>query len=236
MQMAADVRAVCNGVDKLARGVLGMARHKPDAVIAGNSVQHAQQRGKGDVFRQALAVGVHILAQQSDVLVALGHKLPELPQNIRAGTAALSSAHIRHDTVRTEIIAAVHDGKPGAERGIPPDGHILYDLAALGRHAQHAFARGQLFTQDVGQRIDAVDAEHNVHERIVLFEFFHDLLLLGHASGYRDQQLGVRLFQALKRADVAENALLGVLAHRAGVEHDQVRVLGPCGQAEADIR
>ena len=44
----------------------------------------------------------------------------------------------------------------------------------------------------------------------------------------------------LSRADVLPRltyeALLGVLAHRTGVEHDQVRVLGPCGQAEADIR
>ncbi len=43
------------------------------------------------------------------------------------------------------------------------------------------------------------------------------------------------LLQALEGAHVAENALLGVLTDGAGVEEDEVGILGLVAQAVADI-
>ena len=59
--------------------------------------------------------------------------------------------------------------------------------------------------------------------------------LLGHAAADADDEFGIFFLELLERADVAEHALLGMFAHGAGVEQDEVGLLERIGQAEADI-
>ena len=61
------------------------------------------------------------------------------------------------------------------------------------------------------------------------------MLLLGHAAADTDHQARVLLLELFQRADIAENALLGVLTHGAGVEQDQVGVLRLVAQTVANI-
>ena len=61
------------------------------------------------------------------------------------------------------------------------------------------------------------------------------MLLLGHAAADTDHQARVLLLELFQRADIAENALLGVLTHGAGVEQDEVGVFDIVAQAVADI-
>ena len=59
--------------------------------------------------------------------------------------------------------------------------------------------------------------------------------LLGHAAANADDEARVLLFQLFQRTYVAENTLLGMFAHGAGVEKDEVGVLNVIAQAKADI-
>ena len=133
MDMLAQVILRGNGIDQLTAGILGVAGHKADLVIARNGAQQVQQVGKIHLLFKALAVAVDVLAQEGDFLVSLGHQLLELCQNGGRFTAALPPADIRHDAVGAKVIATVHDGQPGAETGVPPDGKFLdHGVAFLG--------------------------------------------------------------------------------------------------------
>ena len=65
-------------------------------------------------------------------------------------------------------------------------------------------------------------AEYEIDNRIGFFYFFSHVLLLHHAAADGDYLVGVILLCVVQRADVAENAHLGVLAHGAGVDDDDV--------------
>ena len=53
-----------NHVDELAAGVLRVARHEADLVVAGDFAQQVQKVGKVDGMFQPLAVAVDVLAQE----------------------------------------------------------------------------------------------------------------------------------------------------------------------------
>src|SRR5690606_34359880 len=57
--------------------------------------------------------------------------------------------------------------------------------------------------------------------------------LAGHAAAHSDDEVGVEFFQVLHAAQVGEDLFLGLLAHRTGVEQDDVGVFGVVGQFEA---
>lgn len=64
-------------------------------------------------------------------------------------------------------------------------------------------------------------AEHQVHERRAL----HDTraFLAGHAAAHTDNDFRVLLLQFTPPAKLGEHLLLGLLAHRTGIEQDYIR-------------
>ena len=133
MDVLAQMLLRSNRINELAAGIFRMARHEANLIVAGHLAQKIQQIGKVDGVFQPLAIAVDVLAQEGDFLVALGHQLLELCQNGGRFTAALPPADIRHDAVGAKVIATVHDGQPGAETGVPPDGKFLdHGVAFLG--------------------------------------------------------------------------------------------------------
>ena len=233
--MLAQMLLCGDGVDQLAAGILGMAGHKADLVITGHGAEQVEQVGKIDLFGQALAVAVDVLAKQGDLFVTFSNQLLELGQDGGRFTAALTPAHVGHDAVGAEIIAAVHDGQPGAEAGIAADGHFLNDSVALLGLFEVALAAADALSQHGRQAVDAVHTEHEVYIRVALAQLFHNVGLLGHAAADADDQTRILLFQLFQRAYIAENALLGMFAHGAGVEKDEVGVFNVIAQAETDI-
>ena len=235
VDMLAQMLLRGNRVDELAAGVLRMARHEADLVVAGDFAQQVQKVGKVDGMFQPLAVAVDVLAQEGDLLIALLDKLPELCQNCGGLAAALPPADVGHDAVGAEVVAPVHDGQPRAEAGIAADGQLLDHGVALGGLFQIALALADALGQHGGQPVNAVHAKDKVHIGVALAQLFDDVLLLGHAAADTDHQARVLLLELFQRADIAENALLGVLTHGAGVEQDEVGVFDIVTQAVADI-
>ena len=93
----------------------------------------------------------------------------------------------------------------------------------------------QFLSDELGQRVDAVHTEHEVHVGVALAQLFYNVLLVGHAAAEADDEAVLLLFQALESAHVTENTLFGVLTDGAGVEKDEVGVLRFVTQAVADV-
>ena len=100
---------------------------------------------------------------------------------------------------------------------------------------QIALALADALGQHGGQTVNAVHAKDKVHIGVALAQLFDDVLLLGHAAADADHQTRVLLLELFQRTDIAENALLGVLTHGAGVKQDEVGVFDIVAQAVADI-
>ena len=194
-----------NRVDELAAGVLRVARHEADLVVAGDLAQQVQKVSKVDGMFQPLAVAVDVLAQEGDFLIALLDKLPELRQNC----GGLAAADVGHDAVGAEVVAPVHDRQPRAEAGIAADGQLLDHGVGLGGLFQIALALADALGQHGGQPVNAVHAKDKVHIGVALAQLFDNVLLLGHAAADTDHQTRVLLLELFQRADIAENALLG---------------------------
>ena len=212
-----------------------MAGHEADLVIAGDPAQQVEQVGKVDGVFQPFAVAVDVLPQQGDLLVTGLHQAAELGQDRVGFTAALPPADVGHDAVGAEVVAAVHDGQPGPEAGVPPDGQVLHHRVAGAGLLQIPPALAEPLGQHGGQAVDAVHPEHQVHIGVAAAQFVHDAGLLGHAAADPDDQLRVAGLELFEGAHIAEDPLLGMFPHGAGVEKDQVGLFQGVGQAEAHV-
>ena len=235
MQMLADLRLGRDGVDELEAGVLRVAGHEADVVVARDGAEQVEQVGEIHLLLEALAVAVDILAQKGDLLVPRLHETLELGEDVAGLAALFAAADVRHDAVGAEVVTAIHDGQPSTELALAADGDILHDDGALSRLHEHPLVLVQFLGDELGQRVDAVHAEHEVYVGVAPAQLFHDVLLVGHAAAEADDEAVLLLFQALEGAHVTEDTLLGVLTDGAGVEKDEVGVLGLVTQAVADV-
>ena len=76
--------------------------------------------------------------------------------------------------------------------------------------------------QQLREAPQLVRSEDEVNDAVGLFELLGHVRLLRHAAADRDDLLGIARLGVRQRADVAEHARLGVLAHGAGVHDDDV--------------
>ena len=230
MQRVANVLAVFDDIDQLQGEILGMRGHKADALDAGNGVDLSQQAGEADGSLKVVAVAVNILTKEHDLTHAVGGKGPHLFNDVLSATAALASAHIRHDAVGTEVVAAIHDVDKGLEwigavrwqfeigAGILLD-DLVNRLAALGD-----------LRKIVRQLVHVVGAEHEVHKRRSVQDLWHDVLLLDHATTNADDEIGLGGFEPLEAAEHGEHLALSFFADAAGVQQDEIRFLDVLGR------
>ena len=108
-----------HGLKQLVGGVLGVGGHKADQEIPGDGVHLLQQVGKIHGLLQVLPIGVHVLPQQGDVMIALLRQLAHLGQDVLRPAGALPSPNIGHDAVGTEVVAPIHDGHPRLDLVLP---------------------------------------------------------------------------------------------------------------------
>ena len=104
-----------NGIEQRRRGILRVGSHEPDQEIPVKRIDPTEQLRKIHPVLHSLPIGIDVLPEQRDVLVARFDQLPHLRQNILRMTAAFPAADIRHNAVRTEIVAPVHDRHPRLE-------------------------------------------------------------------------------------------------------------------------
>lgn len=217
-----EVLAVADGRDDLVREVLWVRGHEAHAADARHLVDHLEEICKVCEL-VVLAVGVDILAEQRDFLIAVLHGLLNLMHDVLRQAAALAAAHIRHDAISAEIVAAVHDWHPSREAARACDGYVVRQLRLAELHVDDVTVLRLDLLHDVRELVDLVGAEHEVDVRRALDERI--ALFLRHAARDAEDQLWVLALEALDLADLAVDAVLRRLAHAAGVDEDEVCLL-----------
>ena len=167
------------------------------------------------------AVGVDVLAQQRHFLHALRDQAGDFGQHVVQWPVHFFTARVGHHAVRAVLRAAFHDRHEGRST-LGAGGRQVVELLDLGEADVHlrallAAPRGNHLRQPVqGLRAeDQVDIGRAFDQRRAF--------LAGHAATHTDQH--ALLFKVLDAAQVAEHLFLRLLAHRAGIEQNQVGLL-----------
>ena len=153
----------------------------------------------------------------------LERELRDLGDELVGRTADLAAARRRDDAVRAGHVAADRDLHPGLKLAAALAGQMAGE--ALER--EEALRRQRVRREELGELVDLARTERDVDER----EAREDLVLDGlrPAAADADDALRVTRFEALRLMQVRDEAAVGLLADRAGVEEDDVGVLGGRG-------
>ena len=221
--------------------VLGVTGHKAEDVVPLDTVDFPQQFG--EVPRLSVGadgifdgVAVDVLTQQRDVLVARRDEFLRLGENAGSVAAAFPSPDVGDNAVGAEVVAAVHDGQPCLESPVPSYRKVFADGVVVLREFKHPLAARERAIEQLRKAGYDVRAEDEIHMGIARADFVGDGLLLHHTAAQGNDELGVAVFDGLKRADVAEHPVLGVFPHGAGVEENEVRLFGVVGEVKAHLR
>ena len=195
MEVFADVLTFCNSLDNLLAHIARMAGHIMNTLNAGNSIYTAQQLGEGILIAKILAVGINVLAQQSKFLVAILHRCLNLGNNIIDATAALATAYIRHDTIGTEIVAAIHNRNPSSKRALAY--HMPFKLALVNSQIgiNRSLALCQKFQQQTFKIVNIGSTQQQINLRMLLTQLF--AVLLCHAAGNTDNYIRISTLYSL---------------------------------------
>ena len=173
-----------------------------------------KRSARSGALGQVVAVGLHRLAQERDLAHAALGQHRHLVRHLGDGPAALAAAAVGDDAEGAELVAAVDDG------------HVGGGPRWLGEGAGPELAAQVFVRQDGGQHVgEGLGAGEDIDEGEALLELL--AAQAHHAAHDGDLQLAVALgLEPPQRAQLAHGPLLGLLADAAGVEHDQVGLLG----------
>ena len=142
----------------------------------------------------------------------------DFDQHVLEGAREFLAARVRHHAVVAVLAAAFHDRDEGARALDLGRGQVveLLDLGEADVHLGPVLRTACV--QQFGQAVQGLGAKHHVHIGGALDDL--DAFLAGHAAAYAN--LHAARLQVLDAAQVAEDLFLGLFAHRAGVEQDEV--------------
>ena len=133
---------------------------------------------------------------------------------------ALAAAHVRHHAERAELVASAHRGHVGAHAAAVVGRDIGVSLGAIEPHIDGGVEAGA--ANHLGQAAVTVGPRDHVEERGLLHD--RDAIVLRHASEQPDLHLRPRILEPRKLPQPMQHLLFGMLANRAGVEQDDVRI------------
>ena len=219
MHVVDDLFAVGNGVDHGKSHILGVAGHVPDPFDAVDIVDSGDELGEIRAVLEVQAIGIDILAEKGDFLVAFSSDLLDFFDNGVDGTAHFTAPDIRHDTVRAELVAAVHDGDPGKEFLEALDRHIMESRQGhVGSHIMVGLAAP--FPDELDELVDIVRTDDQIDVRRPLEELI--LPFLGHAARDGNDQIGVLLLQMLEFADFPQRLVFRRFADTTRIDEDDI--------------
>ena len=207
-------------------GLVNRTRSRPVDLAAG-----AEQLAEGEAVAELDAVGVDVLPEQRHLDDALCDERLDLGEDLAGATVLLLAAQARDDAERARVVAADRDRHPAAVGRVAPrrEGR-REDLEALEDLDLGALVVRRAVEQS-GQRADVVRAEDDVDPGGALDD--GAAVLLRHAAADGDLHVGLLELGLAQLAEVAVELVVGVLAHGARVEDDDIGDLGPLPRRQA---
>ncbi len=220
VQLRHDVRCLRHRGDDVVGELGGVRAGEAHSLQAVDVPARAEQLRERLPVAELDSVGVDVLPQQGDLADAVCHQRLDLGQDLPRPAVLLLAAQARHDAERAGVVAADRDRHPGGVRRLPlrrqrgrEDLERLEDLDL--RLLLHAGA-----LEKHRERPDVVGAEDDVDPRRLAGDLA--AILLRETATDGDLHAGSLRLDRREVAEVAVEPVVGVLAHRAGVEHDDV--------------
>ena len=181
-----------------------------------------------ELCRQVAPVAVDVLAEQRHLADAVGGERLGLGDQLVRVAADLAPAGRGDDAVGAAAVAALGDLQPALEVALAAGRQVAGEVLEL----EVALGAERVGVEELGELVDLARAEGDVDER----EAPEDLVLdrLRPAAADPDHPLRVFGLQPLRLAQVGDEAVVGRLADRAGVEEDQVGLLAARGLLVAE--
>ena len=167
-------------------------------------------------------VGVDILPEEGHLAIAVRRCTAHLRHDLLGHAAALTSAHVGDDAVRTIIIAPIHDRHPRRECPATRDRQILLHRMRIERDIHHGRTLRRDLRDNAPQLLHLARTEHKVDVRCTAHEVLP--LLLRHAARNPEDQLWMTLLDLLDLADLPVDLVLCRLAHTARIDEDDIGV------------
>src|SRR5579883_781852 len=234
VHVLADRVALGDRGDHRLAEVLRVRAREPDPLDPLDGVAGAQELAEvgPELGREVPPPRVHVLAEQRHLLDALGGELRHLGEDVARTPALLPPAHRRDDAVRAGRVAAHRHLHPRLERPLPVGRQRGRERAVLEPEAPARDARASR-PEPVAEVRDRAGPEGDVDAREELEDAL--ALRLRVAAADRDHPLGVLALAREGSAEVGGEPRVGLLADRARVEDDDVRLLGPRRLAEPEL-
>ena len=223
MQEGHQLRLVAMRGDQVVGHVVRMRGGVADPRQSLDAREPPHQGGEAGSGR--VAVGVDVLPEQRDLDHAPVDQRAGFRLDARGRPRYLAAAGIGHDAEGAELVAAFLHGEKG--HGRPPGAAVggeVIELLLGGKLGLDRPFAALAAVEHVRQAVVGLRTDHQVdHGRAC-----QDLGALGlrHAAGDADSQIRVRDLQAPEPPELGIDLLRGLLADVAGIEQDQVGVLG----------
>ena len=174
------------------------------------------------------------MAQQRNLTHALAHQTGHLVDNLLEGAALFATAHVRHDAVGAEIIAARHDGHPGVILGLtmPRHAHGIRILMLIG--ADMTLAVKERLGNELGHMCDGMRTKDDI-DVIDVSEQARAIALRDATANGNHALTRRRRRQAFAGIALTVQASIGGLAHAACHEDNDIGMRG-IERHEAAIR
>jgi hypothetical protein len=226
VDVLAHLLAVRHGLDDVGCEVVRVRAGESDAAdpldrVHGPKQIREQRAPPGPLYREVPPVGVHVLAEERDLHDPTTGQPLDLGQHVADLTRQLRPPDERHDAERAVVVAPHRDRHPGVV------GHLPSGWQRAGEHLRelpdvHLGALGLGAPQELEQSGQGMGSDDHVDPRRSLLDLAP--VLLGEAPRHHDPQARVRLLQRPEMSQVAVQPIVGVLSHRARVQHDHLGV------------
>ena len=198
-----------------------MRAREADPLDPGDCIDRAQELR--EARSHVAAVGVDVLAEQRHLADTLHCEPFDLREDLARTPGGLAATDGGHDAVRADRVAAHRDLHPGLEAPLAPDGKPSREgalLAGAEPAASDALAAG---AEPVAEVRDRAGPERDVHVWVELEQPLPLRLRVAAADG--DDRPRPLALQLRRIAHVGGEARVGLLADRAGIEDDHVRLV-----------
>ncbi len=159
----------------------------------------------------------------------MGHQGFDFCDDFVARPAHLAAAHVGHDAEATNFVAALHDRYEGFYTADSGSAFRIFHVSrvAVKSRLHRSGAGGFDLLDQIRQLVNVVRAEYQIEMGHALEQVLP--FLLRHAAADADDHAVAIVFKFLPTAQRAVNFLLGLVAHAASVEQNQIRRIDAVG-------
>src|SRR5690606_10962699 len=180
--------------------------------------------GDGAPVEGLAPIGVDVLSEEVDLAYALGGEAHDFRHDVVERPADLLATRVRNDAERAVLAAASHDRNKGSRSFGTRFRQAVEFFNLREGDVDNRAAAGDDFLQHIGQAVQGLRPEYEVDVRCPAADAL--AFLAGNAPAHADHDAGPFLLERTPAPEFGKDLLLCLLPDRAGVDEQEIRILG----------